>query len=331
MKTLKGVDALLFLLDWRKAKEATKIEIGGACSEFCTGSTPYDKKDVVTSLWAKRTEAHGIVIRTMNNIGASLGYNGMIDDYYKKAKQHNLRLVSSGIPKNGIFITFVYENLGAPNSLTAEKLSLKTMVDSMSLSPKEVAILEDKEYEPISAFKFSGNPNLSRYAGGTIQTVTHGVSTLLEATDKPTPAPKFTNDPYISNRWHGIAKGEEYHYKLCYISGQVAYFTTRELSKQWGDDWDDVPYEHNAGEPYNHRNDGHNVIKRYFESSLVTPHLKFSDCSPYSVQKINRKEVPWLSPDQYSKATHIIFAGEPLDTFIEKIKSEGGEVYAPLC
>ena len=51
--------------------------------------------------------------------------------------------------------------------------------------------------------------------------------------------------------------------RLCYIDNCWAYFTTQPLDKQWGDDWDDAPYEHNAGEPYTpcwhnepkHRND----------------------------------------------------------------------------
>jgi len=30
------------------------------------------------------------------------------------------------------------------------------------------------------------------------------------------------------------------------------YFTSLDLKKQWGDDWDDVPYEFNAGHPYDH-------------------------------------------------------------------------------
>ena len=37
---------------------------------------------------------------------------------------------------------------------------------------------------------------------------------------------------------------------LCYVEGNWAYFTTKDLDKQWGDDWDDAPYEHNAGTPY---------------------------------------------------------------------------------
>lgn len=50
---------------------------------------------------------------------------------------------------------------------------------------------------------------------------------------------------------------------LCYVDGNRAYFTTQPLDQQWGDDWDDAPYEHNAGTPYTpcwhcepeHRND----------------------------------------------------------------------------
>lgn len=44
------------------------------------------------------------------------------------------------------------------------------------------------------------------------------------------------------------------NFKLCYIessgSGGTAYFTTNDLDRQWGDDWNDAPYEHNAGSPY---------------------------------------------------------------------------------
>lgn len=48
---------------------------------------------------------------------------------------------------------------------------------------------------------------------------------------------------------------------LCYISGDhgsdsdepsqwIAFFTTRSLADQWGDDWNDAPYDCNAGWPY---------------------------------------------------------------------------------
>ena len=37
--------------------------------------------------------------------------------------------------------------------------------------------------------------------------------------------------------------------KLCYCSNNIMYFTS-DMTAQWGDDWDDCPYEHNAGKPY---------------------------------------------------------------------------------
>ena len=37
---------------------------------------------------------------------------------------------------------------------------------------------------------------------------------------------------------------------LCFVDKTWAYFTTKPIESQWGDDWDDAPYEHNAGEPY---------------------------------------------------------------------------------
>lgn len=37
---------------------------------------------------------------------------------------------------------------------------------------------------------------------------------------------------------------------LCYVDRPWAYFTTQSLSEQWGDDWNDAPYEYNAGPPY---------------------------------------------------------------------------------
>lgn len=39
-------------------------------------------------------------------------------------------------------------------------------------------------------------------------------------------------------------------FRLCYVNGRFAYFTSKDLDKQWADDWDDKSYEHNAGEPY---------------------------------------------------------------------------------
>lgn len=45
-------------------------------------------------------------------------------------------------------------------------------------------------------------------------------------------------------------------FRLCYVEGDNAYFTTAPITgegRQWGDDWNDAPYEHNAGSPYEWR------------------------------------------------------------------------------
>lgn len=39
-------------------------------------------------------------------------------------------------------------------------------------------------------------------------------------------------------------------YYLCYISGNIAYFTTKDLLHQWGDGWNLKPYTKHSGPPY---------------------------------------------------------------------------------
>lgn len=123
---------------------------------------------------------------------------------------------------------------------------------------------------------------------------------------------------------------------LCYISGNEAYFTTRELSKQWGDDWNDAPYEHNAGTPYGFSKsdaekgiDPWNVYEVYFEVDLETPCDNELN-SQYSVQDINNFAVPWLRSGKYSESKMInIYAGTPLLYFCNRIIECGGAIMVP--
>ncbi len=119
-------------------------------------------------------------------------------------------------------------------------------------------------------------------------------------------------------------------FKLCYVSMPWCYFTTKELSEQWGDDWNDAPYEHNAGEPYLWRDDGtpkYEVKKVAISADLEQPcDNRFN--SPYSVEMINRGDVPWLKTPNYEKKKIEIMAGTSLEKFIEIIKAAGGEVYS---
>jgi len=108
---------------------------------------------------------------------------------------------------------------------------------------------------------------------------------------------------------------------LCYVKDQWAYFTHKPLSEQWGDDWDDAPYEHNAGSPYGA------TVRVAFYADMDRPcDNQFN--SPYSVERINQGVVPWLVTSKYSsKPLVTIFAGCTLKDFIAKIEQAGGEVY----
>lgn len=162
--------------------------------------------------------------------------------------------------------------------------------------------------------------------------------------------------------------------KLCYISGGhdydkdepnewIAFFTTKELSEQWGDDWNDSPYEHNAGWPYlphKHYKGYDREKKEWYDGSdyengipkwriyqvTFTTDKYLLPCA-YSVHQcydghglavdqINGLEAAWLWPSRYGYMDAIralmagekldptpIFAGETLAGFCEKVARNG--------
>lgn len=129
-------------------------------------------------------------------------------------------------------------------------------------------------------------------------------------------------------------------YKLCYITGNKAYFTSN-FEKQWGDDWNDRPYEHNAGEPYKYDysqpeqgiENGVGIypeIKQkiiYFE----VPCISYLPCdghtnSPYSVEDINHNRCPWLTLSDKNKQ-YYIFAGTSYTEFVKQIEKLDGTIY----
>ena len=135
-------------------------------------------------------------------------------------------------------------------------------------------------------------------------------------------------------------------FKLCYVNLPWCYFTTQELSEQWGDDWNDIPYEHNAEEPYEPPRadlpdraiefpNGWNkdgtpkweikkvAIDNVYLEEPSEGHLN----SPYSVEDINKGKVPWLQSPKYLSDNVKIMAGCELSEFINIIKNNGGNVY----
>lgn len=125
-------------------------------------------------------------------------------------------------------------------------------------------------------------------------------------------------------------------YKLCYIEENKAWFTNN-FEKQWGDDWNDAPYECNAGEPYDDWSelleDNEDIWKRkwkqhpikhktlYFETNDWSE-KKPCDMGSVSVEDINKQVVAWLHTDNFN-----IFAGTTYDNFIDIIEHNGGKIY----
>jgi len=125
--------------------------------------------------------------------------------------------------------------------------------------------------------------------------------------------------------------------KLCYVSGDWAYFTTQDVTEQWGDDWNDAPYEHNAGRPYEyadyHKEKGiapWQIFEAPFDSGLVAPGDSVLN-SKYSVEDINRGDVPWLQSPLWSKSEVRIMAGTTFKEFAIIINQVGGTVYVPYA
>ena len=120
-------------------------------------------------------------------------------------------------------------------------------------------------------------------------------------------------------------------YKLCYVDnfdysryGGFLYFTD-DFEHQWGDDWDDAPYQHNAGEPYpGGTHGGHIRIFGYTNADVQTPSMQTG--ISYSVEDINSGIVPWLF-EQYSR--RMLFAGASIAEarkFMREIGAKFGEL-----
>lgn len=123
-------------------------------------------------------------------------------------------------------------------------------------------------------------------------------------------------------------------FRLCYVRSGWAWFTTAPLDQQWGDDWNDAPYEHNCGDPYAwhpsevHPMEPYELLKVAFEADMDEPDDGYSN-SPYSVQAINRGDVAWLRPTRWGpvEGAMPIHAGVTLEEFKRLIWLNGGDVY----
>lgn len=134
-------------------------------------------------------------------------------------------------------------------------------------------------------------------------------------------------------------------FRLCYVSSPWAWFTTQPVEDQWGDDWDDAPFQHNAGRPYDRVD--HEAGKVAFDGPLHAPgdppRLEYDGIgsqrpdSGVSVEEINTSggDIPWLvetsfHPEKYGTAGVEIPAGTSLPEFIELAHAADGAVYTAV-
>lgn len=129
-----------------------------------------------------------------------------------------------------------------------------------------------------------------------------------------------------------------------YIPGEqemYAYFTPLPLDEQWGDDWNDAPYDCNAGCPYDDVTDevkesekfpGLKYVTKSHEITIIQVPFKIKSFNtrypkdwgyncPFCVDDINRGAVAWIYDFNYqNKKAVCIHAGiNPFD-FINKVK-----------
>jgi len=123
-----------------------------------------------------------------------------------------------------------------------------------------------------------------------------------------------------------------------YIEGKqeyYAYFTPISLDEQWGDDWDDAPYEYNAGTPYDDYHDGNGerteteIVRVPFYIpydggwSIRFPKDWGGDNSPFCVRDINAGAVAWIfchgGHRKSNTGSIAIHAGCSPEEFVERI------------
>lgn len=119
------------------------------------------------------------------------------------------------------------------------------------------------------------------------------------------------------------------------------FFTNYKTEDQWGDDWNDAPYEYNSGRPYDyHYVDGqcikHEIItidytlksKKGSGSGLYYKLPEdYSYNSPFSVEMINAGLVAWLAiycDCEEAVPGHkfvLLYGGEPMFDVMDKLNA----------
>lgn len=104
------------------------------------------------------------------------------------------------------------------------------------------------------------------------------------------------------------------------------WFSKHNPMEVWGDDWNDISYEHNAGIPYSDYGPFKKLIYHDTSGNVITPDYNCGN-SPYSVEGINKKKIPWLRNSPYTDTIINIFAGEAYENCIDILSLAGVEIF----
>lgn len=121
--------------------------------------------------------------------------------------------------------------------------------------------------------------------------------------------------------------------RLCYMMDNVMYFTD-DFEGQWGDDWNDAPYQCNAGTPYSWRSDlteeenrahgyGHITYVGFVADDVWVKEAW--ERGNVSVQDVNKGAVPWLYADGVA-----VHGGDELSVVKDKLTKMGVK-WGVLC
>lgn len=86
--------------------------------------------------------------------------------------------------------------------------------------------------------------------------------------------------------------------------GNVVRFYLGVNGKQWGDDWDDAPYEHNASLVYNEFILDYKDVAFSFDESIFEPSCGHNN-SKYSKNDMREGKVPCLIVIDSKKSEHV--------------------------
>ncbi len=80
------------------------------------------------------------------------------------------------------------------------------------------------------------------------------------------------------------------------VKGNVVRFAlgADDCYNYWGDDWDDAPYEHNAGEVYSEYVQDYCTIMFPFNFTVLTPEddYHYNGCSPFCKEDFKKRKAP---------------------------------------